>query len=121
MTASVTGSPRIALGIRFELLQDHRGDFLRRIFMAVDGHLVVGAHLALDGSDGPVMVRDGLPLGKTADQPFAGLGKRDDRRRRPSALGVGDDDGLAALHHRHAAVGRAEVNTDRSGHLEFLL
>ena len=107
--------------VRLELLQDHRGNFLRRVFMAVDGDLVVGAHLALDGRNGAVMVRDGLPLCDLADHALSGLGKRDDRRRRASALGVGDDNRLAALHHSHAAVGGAEINTDRSGHTEFLL
>ena len=107
--------------VRLELLQDHRGNFLRRVFMAVDGDLVVGAHLALDGRNGAVMVRDGLPLCDLTDHALSGLGKRDDRRRRASALGVGDDNRLAALHHSHAAVGGAEINTNRSGHTEFLL
>ena len=109
------------LGIRFEFLQDHRGNFLRRVFMPVDGNLVVGTHLALNGRNGAVMVCDSLPLCNLADHAFSGLGKRNDRRRCASAFGVGDDNGFAALHHRHAAVGCAEINTDCSGHTEFLL
>ena len=38
--------------------------------------------------------------------------ERDDRGRRALPLGVGDDDGLAALDHRHTAVGSPQVNSD---------
>ena len=53
-----------------------------------------------------------LPLGGLAHQPFSHLGERDDRGRRALPLGVGDDDGLAALDHRHTAVGSPQVNSD---------
>ena len=89
--------------------------------MAVDGDLVVGAHLALDGRNGAVMVRDGLPLCDLTDHALSGLGKRDHRRGGAVAFRVRNDNRLAALHHSHAAVGGAEINTDRSGHTEFLL
>ena len=100
------------LGVGLELLQDHRRDLLRGIFVAVDVHLIICAHLAFDGGDGALVVRDSLPLGQTADHALAGLRERHDRRSRPPTLRVGDDDRLAALHHRDTGIGRAEIDTD---------
>ena len=100
------------LGVGLELLQDHRRDLLRGIFVPVDVHLVICAHLAFDGGDGALVVRDSLPLGQTADHALAGLRERHDRRSRPPTLRVGDDDRLAALHHRDTGIGRAEIDTD---------
>ena len=74
------------------------------------------AHLALDRADGPVGVGDRLALRDLADEHLAGLGEADDRRRRPAALGVRDDGGLARLRGRDDRVGRAEVDTDGLGH-----
>ena len=51
-------------------------------------------------------------LADLAHQPLALLGERDDRRRGPAALRVGDDDRLAAFHHRDDGVGRPQVDTD---------
>ena len=122
-----------------QLLQDHRGDFRRRVFLAagldadvaVAGahdrvrhhlHLFVdfvelAAHEALDREHGVLGVGDGLTLGDLADQPLAGLGEADDRRRDPAAFRVGDDDRLAAFHHRHHGVGRAQVDSDDLAHV----
>lgn len=47
-----------------------------------------------------------------ADEPVARLGPGDDRGRGARALGVGHDDGLAALHGGHGGVGGAQVDTD---------
>ena len=100
------------LGVGLELLQDHRRDLLRGIFVPIDVHLIICAHLAFDGGDGALVVRDSLPLGQTADHALAGLRERHDRRSRPPTLRVGDDDRLAALHHRDTGIGRAEIDTD---------
>ena len=112
---------QIGLGVGLELLQHHRGDLLRGVALAVDRHLVVRAHLALDRGDGAVGVRDGLALGHLADHALAVLGEGHNRRRGARAFGVGDNDSLAALHDGHAAVGSSEVNTDDLSHDEFLL
>ncbi len=111
----------IGLGVGLQLLKDHRGDLLRGVGLAVDGDLVVGAHLTLDGRDGAVGVGDGLTLGDLADHALAGLGEGHDGRRGARALGVGDDDGLAALHDGDAAVGGAQIYTDNLAHCFFLL
>ena len=115
------GLTQIGLGVALELLQDHRADLLRGVALAVDGDLVVGAHLTLDGHDGAVGVRDGLTLGGLADHALAVLRKSDDGRRGAVAFGVRDDDGLAALHDGHAAVGGAEIDTNNFTHDVFLL
>ena len=61
--------------------------------------------MVIDGSDGTVGVGDGLALGHLAHHPLAVLGEGDDRGGGAVAFRVGDDDGLAALHHGHAGVG----------------
>jgi len=52
------------------------------------------------------------PLRHLPDQPLAILRERDHGRRDAPAFGVGDDDGIATLHHRHHRVGSAEVDPD---------
>ena len=91
-------------GVGFQLGQNHRGNFRRRIVLrlavhfhfhggvAVGGlhdlvrhafdfllHLVeFAAHEALDGINRVARVGDGLALGRVADDALAGLGERDD-------------------------------------------
>ena len=110
------GLSEIAFRVPLELLEDHRRDLLRRIFVPVDVHAVVCAHLALDGGNSPVVVRDGLPLGKASDHPLTGLGEGNHRRRGSAALRVGNDDRLAAFHHSHAGIRSTKINPDDSGH-----
>ncbi len=134
---------QVGLGVGLELLQDHGRDLRRRddlvagldagVTVRAGGDLVrddllllghlrgLAAHEALDREDGVLGVRHRLALGRCADQALAVLGERDDRRGRATALGVGDDGGLAALHHRHARVGRPQVDTDHSCHALELL
>ncbi len=115
------GLAQICLGVALELLQDHRGDLLRGVGLAVDGDLMIGAHLALDGGDGAVGVGDGLTLGDLTDHALAGLGERDDGRRGAVALGVGDNDGFAAFHNGHTRIGSTKVNSDYFRHNDALL
>ena len=115
MTASVDRLAEEGLGVRLQLLQDHRADLGRRVLLAggVDAHVavrsrddlvrddlhllvdlgVLAAHEALDREDRVLRVGDRLALGHGADQPLADLGEGDDRRRGAAALGVGDDFG----------------------------
>ena len=105
-----------------ELLQDHRGDLLRRVILAVDLHAIVAfAHVALDRSDRAIGVGDRLAFRELADETFAGLRECDHRRRRARAFGVGNDDGLRALHHGDDRIGRAEVDADHFSHINFYL
>ena len=77
------------------------------------GHLVVAAaHEPLDGVDGLGGVGDGLAARGFADEGFALIRERNDRRREAGALGIGDDLGFLAFHHGDNGVGRAEVDAD---------
>ena len=107
---------QIALGVRFQLGQNHGADLLRGVFLAVDVHFIVRAHMALDGSDGTVGVGDGLALCHLAHQALACFGEAHDGRRGARALGVGDDDGLAALDDGNTAVCGAKVDTNNLAH-----
>ena len=115
------GRAQIALGVALQLLQDHGADLLRGVALAVDGDLVVGAHLTLDRGDGALGVGDGLALGDLTDHTLAGLGERDHGRGGAIALCVGDNDCLAALHDGHAGIGGTQINTDNLRHNDCLL
>ena len=133
----------VRLGVRLQLLEDHRADLRRRVLLALrldarvavlalddlvrdDRHLLrdlvpLAAHEALDREDRVLRVRHLLALRGRPDEPLAVLRERDDGRRRAPALGVRDDGRLAALEHGHAAVGRAEVDADGLCHACLLL
>ena len=141
ITASVTGVAEVGLGVRLQLLQDHRADLGRasttcspiqtraspfsapsilygRIFRSrcTSGSSKLAAHQPLDREDRVLRVRHALPLGHLPDEPLARLRDGDDGRRRPPALRVRDDDGLAAFHDGDAAVRRSQVNSYCSWH-----
>ena len=107
---------QIALGVAADLGQDHGADLLRGQVLAVDVDAVVAAHMPLDAGHRPSGVGGELALGRAAHQPLAVLGKRHHTGGGAFALCVGDNDGLAALHHGYAAVGGAKVNTDHFAH-----
>ena len=138
MTALVTGWPRYSSAACFSfcriIAEISGGEY--SLPCAVDAHVAVAgrddlvrhhlhlfgdfvepaAHEALDREDGVLGVGHGLPLGDLADQPLAGLGEGDDRRRQPAAFRVGDDDRLAAFHDRDDGVGGAQVDADDFAH-----
>ena len=72
--------------------------------------------MALDGGDCAVDVRDGLALGDSADENFAGLGEGDDGGRGAHTFRVRDDGGFAAFKDGDCRVRGAEVNADCSCH-----
>jgi hypothetical protein len=78
--------------------------------------LVLATHEPLDGEHGVLRVRDRLTARDLADESLAVLRERHHRRRGPTALGVGDHDGLAALHDRDHRVRGAEVDPDDFAH-----
>ena len=67
---------QVSLRVRFELLQDHRRNFLWSVGFAVDGNFIVGAHLTLDRADGAVRVGNSLTFCNLADHSLTGLGER---------------------------------------------
>ena len=123
--------PQLGLGVRLELAENHRGNFLRGVafLLATDFDFDVGVAIgSLDDFIGKVFIRIGQ-LGKfPADQAFGGengvpgVGYRltfcrladqslaifresDYRRGGPGALGIFEDNGFAAFHDGHAGVG----------------
>jgi len=95
---------QVRLGVLLKLGQNHRGNFLRGVILAVHRHFVSGAHFALDGRDGAIRVGNRLLLGHPADDALAVLLKGDDGRGGAGAFRVGNDDRLAALDNRHAGI-----------------
>src|SRR5512133_2391991 len=107
---------QVVLRRLLHLLQDHRRDLGGRVLLALDldrrqavaarldlvgdparlflHFLHPASHEPLDGEDGLPRVGDGLPLGHLTHQPLAVLGEGHDRRGRPAALRVGNDDGI---------------------------
>ena len=103
---------QISLGIGLQLLQDHCGDLLGGVAFAVDGDLVVRAHLPLDGGDGALRVGDGLALCHLAHHALAGLGESHHRGGGAGAFRVRDNNGLAALDDSHTGVCSTQINAD---------
>ena len=121
------------LGVFLEFAQHHRGDFLRRIHLAVDfngrisvagAHHIVRNHLdfighlvktppdkTLYGVNRRFGVGHRLTLGGLPHENFACLRKCDNRRSRTRAFFIRDNRSLAAFHYRHTAVGGSKVNS----------
>ena len=134
------GFAQVILGGLLHLAQHLRGDFLWRHLAAtgldpgipvIGGHNLEGRQMqvflhdciaelaadqALDGMQRVLRIGDGLALGGLPDQDFTVLGVGDDGRRGTSAFAVFQHFGLAALQHRHARVGGAQVNADDLAH-----
>ena len=133
----------VGLGVRLELLEDHRRDLLRRVLLAVrlhadvvvralgdlvrdDLHLLgdlveLAPHEALDREHRVLRVRDLLALRRSADEPLPVTPEGDDGRSRASALGVRDDGGLGSFEDCHARVRRPEVDSDGLCHVLLLV
>ena len=108
------------LGVGAQLAQDHRRQLLGREALPVDVDAPIGAHVALDRGDRAVGVHRRLAARDAPDQALARFGERDHAGGGALAFGVGDDDGLAALHRRHAAIGRSQIDAYRRSHARVL-
>lgn len=75
---------------------------------------------ALHRKDGALGIGHALPLGGLAHQTLAIFREGDDGRRGARAFRILDDFRGGPLHHRNAAIGGAEVDTDDLGHLLLL-
>ena len=106
-------NPGVAV-VRLDDLVGHQVDvLLDRIF----GELA--ADQSLDGVESVLRIGDGLALGGCAHERLAVFQIGDDRGGRARAFRVFEDLDLTAFHHRNAAVGGAEVDTDNLAHGEF--
>ena len=95
---------QVALCVALQLLQNDSADLLGGVGLAVNVDFVVGAHVALDGSDGALRIGDGLALCHIAHHALAVLAERHHGRGGAGTLCVGDHYGFAALNHADAAV-----------------
>ena len=122
----------------FHLLQNHGGDFLRRVQLTIDVyarsivltadhfiryaghfriHLVIGlTHETFDGEHGIVGVGNGLTLGRRADFTLTTVGEGHYGRGCALPLVVDDDSRLIAFHHSDAGIGCSQVDTDNFTH-----
>ncbi|EAS48812.1 putative glutamate dehydrogenase [Aurantimonas manganoxydans SI85-9A1] len=130
----------IGLGGFLHLLQDHRRDLRRRIFLAgrldpgvaivgiddlVGDHALVflrrrilegPANQALDRKQRVFGIGDRLALGRLADEALAVVGEGHHGGRGARALGILDHLGILAVHDRDAGIGRAKVDSDYLRH-----
>ena len=128
----------VVLRRRLQLLENHRGDFGRRIFFAADIHacvavggsrdlvrhhlhffihfLVPTAHEPLDRVHRILGIRHRLPFGHLTDQTFTSLGKRDYGGCGASPLLVRNDNWLPAFHHSHDGVRGPQVDSNDLTH-----
>jgi len=107
-------TPGIDPGIAVLPLDDVVGDQ----FHVLLGHRIFepATDQALHRENGIVGVGHRLALGRLTDQTLTILGECHDRRRCARAFGILDNLGFAPIHHRHAGVGGAEVDTDNFRH-----
>ncbi len=138
---------QIVFGRLLHLLQDHGGNFRRRIEPVVDLHpyriviaahhlvrhhlllllhLVMGTpHKALDRINGVLRVGYGLTLGGLTDKTIARLGEEhtsepDNGGGSARPFAVGNDGRRRPLHNGHYRVGGAEINADNFPHSRYL-
>ena len=107
---------QIAFGVCLELGEDHGGNLLRQILLAIDADGRGRTHLALDRPDGTLGVHGSLAFGDLAHEALALLRECHDRRCRARPFRIGDDDGMPAFHHRNTGIRRAQVDADKSAH-----
>ena len=106
------GFAEICLSISLKLLEDHSGNFLRSVLLAVDVNLVVGTHVSLDRGNGSFSVGNCLTLCNLTNKSFACLCEAYNGRRGSCTLRVGDYDCGAAFHNCYAGVSCTKVNTN---------
>ena len=107
---------QVCLSVCLQLLQDHSGDLLGRVGLALDLYLVVGAHVTLDGAYSLIRVGDSLALCHLTYQTLAVLGECHNGRGGSCTLSVGDYHCIAAFHNGYAGVGCTKVDTNNFCH-----
>ena len=98
--------PQITLCICLQLLQNHCGNLLRGIFLAVNRTSVIRTHVSLNRSNGFLSIGNCLTLCRLAYQPLSGLCKCHYGRCGPCAFCIGYNGGFSTFHHCNTAVCR---------------
>ena len=112
---------QIVLCIAFQLLQDHSGNLLRRIFLSFNIYFVIGTHLTFDGTDRSLSVGDCLTFCRLTYETLTVFGECHDRRCGSLALCVCDNGRFSTFHNCYTAVCCTKVNTNNLAHDFFLL
>ena len=94
----------ISLCVCLELLQNHSGNFLRRIFLILDVNTVIAAHVTLNRADGTLCIGYRLTLCNLTDHALTSFGECNNGRGGSCTLCVCDDVWFAALHDSDTAV-----------------
>ena len=113
------GFAEIFFRVAFEFLQNHRGNFLRRVVFAVDCDFVTFAHVTFNRRNCTRGIADCLTFGKLPDEALTVFGEADDGRGDSTAFGVRDNCGFAAFDDANDAVGCAQIYTDDFTHNEL--
>ena len=94
------GFSQIFFRVRFQLLQNHGGDFFRGEFLVADLHTVTGfAHMPFNGAYGTGRVGNRLTFCHLADQTLVVFRETDYRRSQAAAFRVRDNGGFATFHY----------------------
>ena len=112
---------QICFCIGLQLLEDHCGNFLRGVLLAVNVNLVVRTHVTLDGGNGTLRICNCLTLCGLTYQTLTILGEADNRRRSSRTFCVGDYDCITAFHNGNAGVCCTQVNTNNLSHNKIFL
>ena len=116
MTASVTGWPKMGLGVLLDRLQHEAGELLGRVGLAGQFDRPVAAHVALEEAGAAVGVHDPQFLGRPAHEQLAVQVDAHDRRREILAQGIGDQPRAVGRHVGRHGVGRSQVDADDRAH-----
>ncbi len=98
------GVMEISLRVRFKLLEDHCGDLLRGVLLAVNVYLVVAAHVSFNGSNGSARVCNGLVLSNLTHKTFACFCEAHNGGSSSAALCVCDNGSVSAFNNSNAGV-----------------
>ena len=101
------GFAEVCFSVSFELLQNHSGDFLRGVILAINADLVViFAHVAFDGSNRAVRVGHSLTLSELTNEALAVFRETNNGRGDTAAFRVRDNGRFAAFHNGYNGVRR---------------
>ena len=94
------GLAQIFFRVSFQFLQDHGGNFFRRVFLIADFHTVTGfAHVPFNGAYGTGRIGNSLTFGHLAYQTLVVFRETYYRRSQAAAFRVGDNGGFATFHY----------------------
>ncbi|VVN70124.1 hypothetical protein PS685_04984 [Pseudomonas fluorescens] len=104
-------NPGVAVVSLGDLVRNHLNVFLYNFFVKTT------TDQTLHRVQGVMRIGHCLTLGRLANQNFAIIGVRNDRRRSTRAFCVFDNFCFTVFQNRHTRVGGPEVNTDNSAHV----